>query len=47
LGVSGQDYSLTPWLPLSMTPLFTGISVPGVNFSQPELQKMHFFRLWQ
>ena len=26
-----------------MTPLFTWISVPGVNFSQPEPQKSSFF----
>jgi hypothetical protein len=26
-----------------MTPLFTGISVPGVNFSQPEPQNISFF----
>jgi hypothetical protein len=26
-----------------MTPLFSGISVPGVDFSQPEPQKNAFF----
>ena len=34
---------MTPWLPLSMTPLFPGISVPGVDFSQTEPQKHAFF----
>jgi hypothetical protein len=32
------------WLdPLSMTPQFAGISVPGVHFSQPEPQNISFF----
>ena len=43
MGVSGQGYSVTPWLRLSMTPLFTGISGPGVDFSQAEPQKDAFF----
>jgi hypothetical protein len=43
LGVAGQDYSMTPWLPLSMTPLLTGISVPRVDYSQPEPQNHAFF----
>jgi hypothetical protein len=34
---------MTPWLPLSMTPLFTVISVLGVDFSQTEPQKHAFF----
>ena len=34
---------MTPRLPLSMTPLITGIRVPGVNFSQPEPPKNAFF----
>jgi hypothetical protein len=42
LGVTGQGYSVTPWLPLSMTPLFTGIRVPGGDFSQPEPKKNAF-----
>jgi hypothetical protein len=37
--VAGQDYSLTPQLPLSMTILLTWISVPKVNFSQLKPQK--------
>jgi hypothetical protein len=42
--VTGQDYSLTPRLPHSMAPIFTGISVPGVNFSQLEPQKHAFLQ---
>jgi hypothetical protein len=43
---------MTPRLLLSMTPLFSGISVPRVDFSQPEPQKHAFFTdfgsdLWQ
>jgi hypothetical protein len=41
--VAEQDYSMTPRLPLSMTPLFTGIIVPGVDFGLQEPQKNAFF----
>jgi hypothetical protein len=41
--VAEQAYSLTPRLPLFMTPLFNGIIVPGVNFSQPEPQNISLF----
>jgi hypothetical protein len=33
LGAAGEDYSVTPQLPLSMTPHFTGICVPGVDLA--------------
>ena len=33
---------MTPRLPLSMTPQFTGISVSGVDYSQLEPQKHAF-----
>jgi hypothetical protein len=45
--VAEQAYSMTPRLPLFMTPLFTWISVPGVNFSQLEPQKGSFLKTLQ
>jgi hypothetical protein len=43
---------MTPRRPPSMTPLFSGITVPGVDFSQSEPKKNAFFTdfgsdLWQ
>jgi hypothetical protein len=44
LSIEGQAYSLTPRLPLFMTPLFNGISVSGVDYSQPEPKNMQFLQ---